>query len=61
MGREDAKLLERVFSHFIKKLRMTKPDDKLLELLPVSHSAVFFSHNKSASARNHPSDMVYDS
>jgi hypothetical protein len=22
---------------------------------------VFFSHNKSASARNHPSDMVYDS
>jgi hypothetical protein len=33
MGREDAKLLEKVFSHFTKQLRMKKPDDKLLEIL----------------------------
>jgi hypothetical protein len=33
IGREDAKLLERVFSHFTKKLRMKKPDGKLLEML----------------------------
>jgi hypothetical protein len=33
MGREDVKLLERVFSHFAKKLRMGKPNDKLLEML----------------------------
>jgi hypothetical protein len=33
MGREDAKLLERVFSYFTKKLRMGKPDGKLLEML----------------------------
>ena len=34
MGKEDIKLLERVFfSYFAKKLRMTKPDDTLLEML----------------------------
>jgi hypothetical protein len=33
MGREDAKLLERAFSHFVKKLRMRKPGGKLLEML----------------------------
>jgi hypothetical protein len=34
MGREDAKLLEMVFfSHFAKKLRIEKLDDKLLEML----------------------------
>ena len=33
MEREDAKLLERVFSYFAKILRMEKPDDKLLEML----------------------------
>jgi hypothetical protein len=33
MRREDAKLLERVFSHFTKKLRMGKLDGKLLEIL----------------------------
>jgi hypothetical protein len=34
MRREDAKLLDRVFfSHFAKKLRMEKPDGKLLEML----------------------------
>jgi hypothetical protein len=33
MGREDAKLLEKVFFYFAKKLRMRKPDDKLLEML----------------------------
>jgi hypothetical protein len=34
MGREDVKLLERVFFlHFAKKLRMEKSDDKLLEML----------------------------
>jgi hypothetical protein len=32
MGREDAKLLERVFSYFAKKLRIGKPDGKLLEI-----------------------------
>jgi hypothetical protein len=36
MGREDAKLLKRIFSHFTKKLRMRKPDDKLLEMLAVA-------------------------
>jgi hypothetical protein len=33
MKREDAKLLEMVFSYFIKKLRMEKSDSKLLEML----------------------------
>ena len=33
MGREDTKLLERVFSYFTKKLRTEKPDDKLLVML----------------------------
>jgi hypothetical protein len=33
MEKEDAKLLERVFSHFAKKLRMGKSDGKLLEML----------------------------
>jgi hypothetical protein len=33
MGREDGKLLEIVFSHFAKKIRMRKPDGKLLEML----------------------------
>jgi hypothetical protein len=32
-GREDAKLLEMIFSHFAKKLRMGKPDSILLEML----------------------------
>jgi hypothetical protein len=36
MRREDTKLLERVFSHFAKKLRMRKPDGKLLEMLYIS-------------------------
>jgi len=36
MGREDVKLLERVFSYFGKKtFRMGKPDSKLLEMLLV--------------------------
>jgi hypothetical protein len=35
MGREDVKLLERIFSRFAKKLRMEKPDGKLLEMLLV--------------------------
>jgi hypothetical protein len=33
MGREDVKLLEMVFSHFAKKLRIGKLDGKLLEML----------------------------
>jgi hypothetical protein len=33
MGREDAKLLEMILSHFAKKLRIEKPDNKLLEML----------------------------
>jgi hypothetical protein len=33
MRREDAKLLEMIFSHFAKKLKMGKPDGKLLEML----------------------------
>jgi hypothetical protein len=33
MRREDAKLLEMIFSHFTKKLRMGKPDGKLLQML----------------------------
>ena len=33
MGREDVKLLERVFSYYAKKLRMGKLDGKLLEML----------------------------
>jgi hypothetical protein len=33
MEREDAKLLERTFSHFAKKLRIGKPDGKPLEIL----------------------------
>jgi hypothetical protein len=32
MRREDAKLLEIVFFYFAEKLRMRKPDDKLLEM-----------------------------
>ena len=30
-GREDAKLLKKIFFYFAKKIRMGKPDDKLLE------------------------------
>jgi len=33
MGKEDGKLLERVFFYFAKKLRMERPDGKLLEML----------------------------
>jgi hypothetical protein len=33
MGSEDTKLLERVFSYFVKKLKMEKLDGKLLEML----------------------------
>jgi hypothetical protein len=33
MGREDAKLLKMVFSHFTKKSRMRMMDDKLLKML----------------------------
>jgi len=33
MEKEDAKLLERVLSYFAKKIKMGKPDDKLLEML----------------------------
>jgi hypothetical protein len=33
MGKEDAKLLERAFSYFAKKLRIGKPDCKQLEML----------------------------
>jgi hypothetical protein len=33
MGRNDVKLLEMGFSQFAKKLRMGKPDGKLLEML----------------------------
>jgi hypothetical protein len=33
MGKEDVKLLELVFSRFVKKIRIGKPDGKLLEML----------------------------
>jgi hypothetical protein len=33
IGKEDAKLLKRIFSHFAKKLRKEKSDSKLLEML----------------------------
>jgi hypothetical protein len=44
MGREDANLLERgFFFSFYQKLRMKKPDSKLLEMLAPSFNPFQFS------------------